>query len=501
MDGVFVKVGAQAVPIAAGEFSFDLPINEGRNSVPITVANATQSLSQTVVKTVIRTSDEKKGGAASAGAAGTAPSGAIPAGTTSVISTPSGNVVTSTNTTNVPAGTTQSAVKPAIARIEISPPTARIKPGEQRMFTAQAYDASNKPIPNAQFSWNINGDIGQIDRASGVFMARKSGAGQITVASEGKTGAAQVNVVEAAWKIISNQNKDFKDLYFVDDKTGWAVGYPMLIARTDDSGSGWRMQIDGTSVVKLSDGSSFGADKLKSALNAVHFIRSGDKTLGWAVGEKGIVLHSPDGDKWVQQTSFVDVTLWGVYFVNASNGWAVGRNGTIIYTTNGGAKWTKQKSLSNNMVFYNVFFLDPNRGWIVGQGGAILSTTDGGNNWSVQTTPASKKPFLRDVCFVSPSRGWIVGTEGWIMYTNNGGQTWAIQESRTLYNLFGVKFLNDSEGWAVGENGTILRTSDGGKTWTQNQIGSQNFLGISAAGSGGAWAIGAKGAIASYVIP
>ncbi|MGQ9609222.1 MAG: type VI secretion system membrane subunit TssM [bacterium] len=494
MEGVFVKIGDQTVPIAAGGFSFDYPLKDGKNNISITVANATQPLSQTLLRTVIKEVSGK-------------PSESVqtittqPASTSTTVVTTTPTNITPTNITPVNNVTTTPTItpeKPKVARIEISPPLIRLKPSEQETFRALAYDASNKPIVDADFSWNLVGDVGQIDKTSGVFTARKSGTGQITVASGGKSATAQVTVVEAAWKLISSLNKDFRDIYFIDEKNGWAVGYPLLIARTDDGGTTWKYQIDSSSnIVTLSDGTRFGADKLKTALRAVHFVKSGDNYIGWAVGEKGIILHSSDGNQWIEQVSFVDVTLNGVYFIDAMKGWAVGRNGTILYTNNGGTKWNKQTSFSDKILLNNVFFLDSNKGWIVGQGGTILSTNDGGKNWNIQMTP-TKKEFLQDVYFINSSKGWIVGTEGLIMHTNNGGQSWTVQVSKTLYNLFGVRFINENEGWVVGENGIILRTSDGGRNWSQTQIGNQNFLGISAVRAGTAWAIGSKGAIASY---
>lgn len=563
MEGVFVKIGDFTAPVAAGGFAFDFPLQDGKNVIPITVANANQSLSQTMLRTVIKSLTASGGpGAQGHGvqAEGTPirleiqpPSISLRLGEQHLFTASSydasnrpvssakyswsvigeigqidptsglftakkpgsGQVVVSLGnmmaTAQVIVSESQvtttlaerkakpevTPVMPQVARIEVNPPIAHVKPGEQKIFNATAYDPSNKPIPNVQFVWSLSGDIGQIDRASGTFIARKPGSGRITVAAEGKTGSAQVTVAEPTWRIISNTNKEFKDISFIDERTGWVVGYPMIISRTNDGGLTWQTQIDGSSgVIRLADGTSFGADKLRSALKSVCLITSGDKPMGWAVGEKGIILHSPDGESWVNQVSFVDVTLNAVHFVNPMNGWIVGRNGTILRTSDGGKKWIKLRSFDERITYNGVFFIDSNKGWIVGQGGTILSSNDGGNTWSVQTTP-SKKEFLQDVFFISPNRGWIVGTEGLIMSTNNGGHTWSSQVSKTLNNLFGVRFINDNEGWIVGENGIILKTSDGGKTWSQNQVGNQIFLGISTISSGIGWAVGSKGAIAS----
>ncbi len=497
MEGVAVQIGDQLAFVRAGSFSLDnYQLRDGKNEIGITVVNAStgQPLSQTMVRRVSKIPSAPAGeGQQLAKQTDATKQEEKITPSKDITKTDTGSQVTNTQPTQT-IGITPP--KPQIARIEINPPTVRMKPGEQRTFTAVAYDSSNKPVPNVDISWTVSGDIGQIDN-SGNFIARKSGSGQVTVASGNIKNSANITIAEATWKVISTQNKDLKDISFVDNNTGWSVGRPLLIAKTSDGGISWQYQVDGTSgKVTFSDGTIFGAEKVSAALWSVHFIGAGSQVMGWAVGEKGIILHSPDGNKWIPQTSFTDDTLYSVYFIDANHGWVVGREGTILYTTNGGARWTKQ-SYMDKTTFYGVYFLDINRGWIVGQNGTILSTTNGGAKWNVQTDP-KQKSFLRDVFFTSPTKGWIVGTQGLIMHTTNGGETWMVQTSRTINNIFGVSFINENEGWAVGENGLILKTNDGGRTWSENRLGTQNFLGISTTKSGGIWAIGGKGTIASF---
>lgn len=504
MDGIGVKVGNDTALINNGAFSSDYALKDGKNEIGITVINVQtlQPLSQTVVKRVA------KAGAAvptpgSSGGGGQQVVAPVGGGQTPDNPQTGGGqtniVVPPTNIVTPPSGGDTIPAKAQVARIEITPPMIRMKPGDQQKLNAVAYDSSNKPIPDADLAWSVAGNIGQIDRA-GNFVARQSGSGQVTVASGNVKGSASITIAEAKWLVISTQNKDLKGMSFVDNNNGWAVGYPLLIAKTSNGGQSWQYQIDGSSgKVTLGDGTTFGADKLKSALKAVYFINAGDKVMGWAVGEKGIILYSPDGNKWVAQTSFISDTLENVYFVNANKGWAIGRDGIILTTNNGGSSWSKQP-YKDKTAFYGIFFLDQNRGWIVGQNATILSTTNGGGQWAVQVDP-KQKSYLRDVFFVNSSKGWLVGTGGLIMNTTNGGQSWSVQTSKTINNLFGVRFSNENEGWAVGEGGIILRTTDGGRTWIENRVGSQNFLGMSSATTGGLWAIGAKGTIASYTFP
>ncbi|MFZ4702899.1 MAG: SHOCT domain-containing protein, partial [Candidatus Methylumidiphilus sp.] len=62
--------------------------------------------------------------------------------------------------------------------------------------------------------------------------------------------------------------------------------------------------------------------------------------MGWAIGEKGMILSTQDGGEvWKPQTQ--DKTnLWGVYFLDAKTGWVAGENGKILMTVDGGKTWT-----------------------------------------------------------------------------------------------------------------------------------------------------------------
>ena len=61
---------------------------------------------------------------------------------------------------------------------------------------------------------------------------------------------------------------------------------------------------------------------------------------GWAVGDKGTIIHTGNGGKdWELQPSTTPLDLMSVHFVDEQTGWAAGKNGTIIKTDNGGESW------------------------------------------------------------------------------------------------------------------------------------------------------------------
>jgi photosystem II stability/assembly factor-like uncharacterized protein len=65
-----------------------------------------------------------------------------------------------------------------------------------------------------------------------------------------------------------------------------------------------------------------------------------------------------------------------VVFTDRSSGTAVGAGGRILRTTNGGAKWVREWSQTENLL-YGVSMWDAYTGTVVGDGGTILRTVPG----------------------------------------------------------------------------------------------------------------------------
>jgi len=133
------------------------------------------------------------------------------------------------------------------------------------------------------------------------------------------------------WKIArqSDWEARFYDVFFIDEKTGWAVGnhegntpdevFESVIAHTTDGGKTWEPQRSGVH---------------DHPLREVQFV---DAQKGWIVGEGGIILHTEDGgETWVKQTTNTSNPLFDLQFLSAEEGWAVGDWGTALYTKNGG---------------------------------------------------------------------------------------------------------------------------------------------------------------------
>ena len=69
--------------------------------------------------------------------------------------------------------------------------------------------------------------------------------------------------------------------------------------------------------------------KISTDLAEVYFL---DDKHGWAVGANGTIVNTVNGRDWEMQTSKVGTGLKDIYFVNKDIGYAVGENDTILST-------------------------------------------------------------------------------------------------------------------------------------------------------------------------
>jgi len=60
----------------------------------------------------------------------------------------------------------------------------------------------------------------------------------------------------------------------------------------------------------------------------------------WVVGEDGIILHTEDGGStWKAQHNGTDSWLYFVVLITPQVGWAGGATGVILHTDDGGSTW------------------------------------------------------------------------------------------------------------------------------------------------------------------
>ncbi len=257
-----------------------------------------------------------------------------------------------------------------------------------------------------------------------------------------------------------------------------------------------------------------------SPLHAVHFA---DAKEGWAVGDQGVVWHTPDGGKnWERQITGTRASLRSVHFLTPYCGWIVGRttlpngagtSGTVLFTDDCGATW---KELSSGVLpgLNTVKFFSETSGIACGDGSDLVSsgvfiTKDGGKSWTPVRGPRatswvgsdfnalnygvlggvwSKASTLRDGTIAAGELDNLNGRSvnginlqgksavaacsgGVVLLSDNGGTKWSVAnlglpaEVLECLDLRTVSRSGDSI-WIAGRPGSVvLRSQDAGKTW------------------------------------
>jgi photosystem II stability/assembly factor-like uncharacterized protein len=208
----------------------------------------------------------------------------------------------------------------------------------------------------------------------------------------------------ASWSRVEVTGADIDVLLmrvaFVDGARGWAFGEMGALYATTDGGASWERQTLPT----------------KHLLLGGAFLAAGQ---GWLVGAGSTILYNPDGTQWRAGSSpnITTTRFNAVSFVEGRRGWAVGERGLVLATPNGGRSWVRQES-NVRVDLSDVKFIDATEGWAVGAQGTIIHTTDGGANWRLE--PSGTRHPLERLSFASRARAWAVGFGGTIInYAGN----------------------------------------------------------------------------------
>lgn len=239
-----------------------------------------------------------------------------------------------------------------------------------------------------------------------------------------------------------------------------------------------------------------------------------NENVGWAVGSNSAIIKTNDGGKtWTKQTYSEFANFSDVYFLNENEGWICGTAGTLVHTTNGGITWTKLPIVSANGGFWGlseVHFINENVGWIIGNsnGGVadvVVKTENGGKTWTIKLDKVPTQ--LNAIEVIDSTKIYISGggfsSAAKLYYTSDAGVSWTEttigQEEYSVSDIAcknstiilvcpymdsgyrsdnnGVSFskdpnfsysnrvtINDNIIWTSGSDQKI--STDGGATWT-----------------------------------
>ena len=219
-----------------------------------------------------------------------------------------------------------------------------------------------------------------------------------------------------------------------------------------------------------------------------------------AVGERGHVLRSDDGQQWTQVPLPVRATLTAVHFADASHGWAVGHDAVIVASADGGRSWTLQNlEPARGAPLLDVLFVDARRGWAVGNFGLFLATDDGGATWTPVPVPAIEleEPTLHALARLANGHLLVVGERGQIFRSSDAGASWKRLRPPDHLTLFGVAAWGPRGALLCGLRGRAwLREDLERGDWRAVDTGTaQSLYGCTTDGAGRAALVGARGTL------
>ncbi len=218
-----------------------------------------------------------------------------------------------------------------------------------------------------------------------------------------------------------------------------------------------------------------------------------------AVGDRGAVVISTDGRKWVQVSVPVRSPLTAVSFADAENGWAVGHDAVILRTRDGGKTWVLQNFEPElEMPFLDVLFLDANRGFAVGAYGLMYETSDGGEHWTgVESDVRADELHFNSIIRLKNGDILLAGEQSTLAMSSDQGASWVTLESPYEGSMFGAVALGEKGAAIFGLRGNAYVTDDvRAGNWTEVKTDTvASMFGGTALPSGGVAMVGLNGNI------
>lgn len=181
----------------------------------------------------------------------------------------------------------------------------------------------------------------------------------------------------------------------------------------------------------------------------------------WMGHDLSSVWHTENGGTtWVETSGPDRNIVQDVFFLNRSIGFAVGQKGMLLSTRDGGNHW--EDISFGNRSHLTIHGLSETDLWI-GANQRILHSSDTGNTWTEVFSPIANN--INDIFAISSQRILAATGAGVIYRSNDGGAKWD-----TVYSLPGIQIksiahIDGQRYMATGFNGTILRSEDQGETW------------------------------------
>ncbi len=256
-------------------------------------------------------------------------------------------------------------------------------------------------------------------------------------------------------------------LYFLDAKTGWAVGHDSMILTSTDRGESWTK--------------SFSAVEEQKPLMDITFV---DAQTGFAVGAYGAFHVTTDGGKtWAPRKLFEGTKAAPAPAASTKKGKyeSVGSKGGK--TDEGVADDKAAKGGGDDDKHINAIVkLGENKLFVAGEAGLLAKSDDGGKSWIKIASPY-KGSFFGAIP-AQDGAVLIYGLRGRIYRSTDASlANWKQIDNKSVASLMGSTRLADGTLALAGLSGTVLMSKDNGNSFSVVSSGSTKALSAPLQGS------------------
>ncbi len=195
-----------------------------------------------------------------------------------------------------------------------------------------------------------------------------------------------------------------------------------------------------------------------------------------AVGERGHVIISSDGESW-QQAEVVP-TRSTLTAIAESGGrlWAAGHDSVILTSGDRGVTWTREFfDPDRQQPIMDLYFFDTRNGMAIGAYGLGLFTADGGESWQERIIN-DEEWHNNAILVLNETDILIAGEAGFSYRSRNKGVSWETIHMPYRGSMFGIVRGIDSCATVFGLRGHVQESCDGGDTWIELETGTESSI-------------------------
>lgn len=196
-----------------------------------------------------------------------------------------------------------------------------------------------------------------------------------------------------------------------------------------------------------------------------------------AVGERGHVVYSDDGQNWTQADDVPTRSTLTTVFELGGRLWAGGHDAVIITSGDRGKTWSRQYfDPERQQAVMDILFSDEHNGVAIGSYGLYLVTSDGGASWEDETVDPDNEFHLNAMVRYPDGLRLIAGEAGYSYRSQDDGLSWEPLDLPYQGSMWGAVITSRDCTVFFGLRGHVLQSCDYGDSWVELTSGTMSSL-------------------------